>query len=82
MAHSSSELRDIVQVLGSHESRLDAGDRKLSEHDRAFAAVHQELTTVRNEILIMRDAVSEYCNRCVAKVDEALRRARLDKDTG
>ncbi len=79
---TAAELRDIAEVFSSHEKRLDMGDAKLSEHDRSFAQVYQELTTIRNEVLILRDAMSEYCNNVIRKVDDALRRARLDADTG
>ncbi len=79
---SAAELRDIAELFALHERRLDQGDAKLHEHDRSFAEVYQELTTLRNEIIILRDGVSEYCNRTAAKFDAALKKLRLDADTG
>ncbi len=79
---TAAELRDIAEVFSLHERRLDQGDAKLHQHDRTFADVYQELTTLRNEILILRDGVAEYCNRTAKKFDDALRKLRLDADTG
>jgi hypothetical protein len=88
-----SELRDIALIFAAHEERLDAGDEKFHSQDKAIGELHkrvddvkadvtQELTTIKNQMIIMREAVSEYCRRTEDAVDAAIRRARLDKDTG
>jgi len=86
---SAAELRDIALVLDSHEGRLDEGDEKFSEYDRAFATTHQEIETLKNEVIILRDGmsaycnrvrddVSSYCNRVIERFDRAL--AKLPKN--
>lgn len=72
MRTSAAELREIAEIFAAHEQRLDDGDEKLHEHDEHFARTYQEIETLKNEVLILRDGMSAYCDRVIGCFDRAL----------
>lgn len=52
--------------LADHHVKLEQQDRKLGEHDRAFAKYDQELVTLRHLLQVQ-----------IGAIDETLRRIRL-----
>lgn len=50
------------------------GDRKMAEFEKALAASHDEIVSLKNEIIILRDGMSSYCNRVVQRLEHTLKR--------
>ena len=75
-ARSASELREIAAIFELHEARLDQGDAKLAEHDRAHAAHADKLVALENQIEIFRDGINQYCQRLLREVRSAIVEAK------